>query len=217
MGLCVGLALLMLLGKVLFNREFGIYVFINLSMCAVFLMGATAARRRSRHATLLWAQAYYGFLLLLVLIGLPVGLYELTQNSARVERYCAETSCTGQEADRWLTLAYLGGTLGLFLWCFLFTAMARVVFVFCCAVERVNHQRGGGALHPLVMATAWYLPNYPRWEVKLRAILFQDGCKSFFLWFFVFCLGVLFFPYVCGCYVGSRPTSSGTACSIRML
>eukprot|EP00457_Paulinella_chromatophora_P007368 gb/GEZN01007391.1/.p1 GENE.gb/GEZN01007391.1/~~gb/GEZN01007391.1/.p1 ORF type:complete len:477 (-),score=71.04 gb/GEZN01007391.1/:111-1541(-) len=171
-------AMVLLVSQVMFGVAVGPYTMLNGAMCLVFGLGGLCTLfMEERSLALFWAQVYYGFMLLLLLVGVPLGIYELTNNSARVDRFCQEIICSSKQRDDLLVFAFVGGSAGLLGWFFIFSAFCRVLFVYACAVERVALRTDGSSLYKWVRCTAYFLPNYPaiwRSSVFFMYSLFSD-------------------------------------------
>lgn len=178
LGLCTVFVFILLVGQFAFNRTVGPYVIMNIVCALVFGGGALTLRLQERTASLRFLQLYFAFITLSVVIGVPLGIYQLTNNAARVDSFCAERTagvCTADERSNFLAFAHVVSIVGLFSWFVLATLFMRCLFVLLCAVERADHQETASAMHPAVLAVASWMPNYPamwRWLLtQLRAVV----------------------------------------------
>ena len=149
---------LLLPGQFYFKRSVGPFVIINFGLTFFFAIGSLLLCFDTRRASLNLAHAYFGLLLLLVVAGTPVGLYQLKNNPQRVESFCGDRAqghsffsfcfylfvhfffssagCGEKEQNNLLTMSYVGGSAAVLLWIVLLTCLMRVVFVYLCAIER---------------------------------------------------------------------------------
>eukprot|EP00808_Paulinella_micropora_P001673 g19674.t1 len=204
-------ACLIVMSHLLLHRQLGPYSIENILMSASFGIGGLFTWcLNERRQALFWAEVYYSFILLLVIVGVPRGLYELTRNKQRVEYFCEWKTCSDTESEKLLVFAWVSGIIALLTWFILFTVFARVVFVYACAVERVALKRDGRSLKPWIKATAYYLPNYPdMWRSALfflyvvteRLYHHTTSCCSLeqigrvFTALGLVALGIIFFPF----------------------
>jgi hypothetical protein len=137
---------------------------MNMFCCIVFGVGAFTLRLHDRLSSLHFLQLFFAFVFAALVIGVPLGIYQLTKNADRVAAFCAERaggSCTPTEQSNYLVMAHIVGVCGLLTWFALATLFMRCQFVLICAIERASSQHSSEAIHPAILFCASWIPNYP--------------------------------------------------------
>ena len=162
--LAVVMLIVIIVGQLALHRTVGPFVAINILLCLVFTFGALLLRAYDRASLLRFLHIYFALNSIVLIASVPVSIYQLTNNPARIDSLCADRGgCTADEQSRFLAYSYVAGALALVVWIFLSTTFLRKQFVLMCALERAHQQPGAGAIHAAVRLVASYLPDWTGW------------------------------------------------------
>jgi hypothetical protein len=171
--LCCLLAAILLTGQFYLHRQVGPFVIINIGMTVIFGYGAMSSWLNvdMRGSSLTFLQWYYAFVTITVVCGVPIGLYQLSNNPERVDSFCADrpSSCTDTQRSTLLTMSYVVGVVGIIMFFLLMTLLMRMIFILMVALERANLQARPENIH------AWVRFSFFR---RLRSSYFIAYCNS---------------------------------------
>jgi hypothetical protein len=145
------------------DREWGVYAYSNALTLLLFGVGMVNFFVKTRENSLLFGQCYYMFLLLLVLIGVPMGIWYCFTIDERVALYCSmrlEGPCAPWLSNELITLGLVACILGIIAWFVVFTVFARIVFIYLLAIERMYGAENADRINLFVLKTIRMIPDY---------------------------------------------------------